>query len=211
MDICPCNICPDDIFPYQQYLSCYWTDFDQILKVGSWDLSEHIPNVTMTFVQTTFLRHLYILGISQLLLTWFWPNFKGRFLGQCLTDAKWHNNICPGNIFPGNICQYQEYISCCWPNHDQTFCTQFFADLNFFRSNFFRTKILFNPNFFDIKLFLTQHFFGPYLLWTQIFVFPILYGFNFFGPKIFWDQNCFLDQKFFLTENQISNLLISVL
>ena len=28
-DICPGNICPGDICPYKQYLSCYWSDFDQ--------------------------------------------------------------------------------------------------------------------------------------------------------------------------------------
>ena len=37
-DICSGNICPCDICPYQQYLSFCWPDFDQILKVGSWDL-----------------------------------------------------------------------------------------------------------------------------------------------------------------------------
>ena len=62
MDICPCNICPGDICPYQQYLSCYWPDFDQILKVGSWDLFEHI--LTVTFVQAIFVLatfvHIYL-------------------------------------------------------------------------------------------------------------------------------------------------------
>ena len=29
-DICPGNICPGDICPNEQYLSCYWSDFDQI-------------------------------------------------------------------------------------------------------------------------------------------------------------------------------------
>ena len=28
-NICQGNICPGDICPYQQYLSCYWSDFDQ--------------------------------------------------------------------------------------------------------------------------------------------------------------------------------------
>ena len=64
MDICPSNICPDDICPYQQYLSCYWPDFDQILKVGSWDLFEHI--LTVTFVQAIFVlaTFVHILNIS---------------------------------------------------------------------------------------------------------------------------------------------------
>ena len=30
--ICPGDICPGDICPYQEYLSCYWPDFDQTLK-----------------------------------------------------------------------------------------------------------------------------------------------------------------------------------
>ena len=37
-DICPGKICPGDICPYQEYLSCYWPDVDQTLKVGFWNL-----------------------------------------------------------------------------------------------------------------------------------------------------------------------------
>ena len=35
--ICPGKICPGDICPYQEYLSCYWLNFDQTLKVGFLD------------------------------------------------------------------------------------------------------------------------------------------------------------------------------
>ena len=65
-DICPCNICPGDICPYQQYLRCYWPDFDQNLKVYSWDLFEHNPTVTMTFVQATLVlaTFVHIVNIS---------------------------------------------------------------------------------------------------------------------------------------------------
>ena len=45
-DICRCNICPRDICPYQEYLSCYWPDFDETLQVGSWEHLEQIPTVT---------------------------------------------------------------------------------------------------------------------------------------------------------------------
>ena len=45
------KICPSDVCPYQQYISWYWPDFDQILKVGSCDLFGHIPTVTVTFVK----------------------------------------------------------------------------------------------------------------------------------------------------------------
>ena len=91
-DICPGNICPGDICQYQEYLSCYWLDFDQTLRVGSWDYLEQISTIAVTFVQATFVPATFFeSGISQLLLTWFWPNFKGRFLGPFLTDAaQWH-------------------------------------------------------------------------------------------------------------------------
>ena len=49
-----------------------------------------------------------ISGSSQLLLTWFWPNFKGRFLGQSLTDANCCGDICPGDNCLGNICHIRK-------------------------------------------------------------------------------------------------------
>ena len=64
-------------------------------------------------------RHLSISAISQLLLAWFWPNFKGRFLGPFWTYHNYHNDICPGNISSCNICPCQEYLSCHWPDFDQ--------------------------------------------------------------------------------------------
>ena len=39
----------------QQYLSCYWPDFDETLKVGSWEHQEQIPTARLTFVQVTFV------------------------------------------------------------------------------------------------------------------------------------------------------------
>ena len=53
-DICPGNICPRDICPYQEYLSSNWPDFDETLKIGSWEHLEQIPTVMVTFVQATF-------------------------------------------------------------------------------------------------------------------------------------------------------------
>ena len=55
-DICPGNICPGDICTYQEYISCYWLDFEQSLKVGSWDNLYQIPTVMVTtFVQATYV------------------------------------------------------------------------------------------------------------------------------------------------------------
>ena len=61
-----------------------------------------------------------ISAIFQLLLTWFWPNFKDRFLGPSWTDFNCYGDICSGNICPGDICPYQEYLSWYWPDFDQT-------------------------------------------------------------------------------------------
>ena len=38
---------------HQQYISCYWPDFDETLKVGSCEHLEQIP--TVTFVQSTYV------------------------------------------------------------------------------------------------------------------------------------------------------------
>ena len=58
--------------------------------------------------------------ISQLLLTRFWWNFKGRFLWTFRTDSNCQGDICPRNICPRDICPYQEYLSCYWPDFDET-------------------------------------------------------------------------------------------
>ena len=47
-DICPCNICSCDICPYQEYISCYWFDFHQTLKVGTWNHLWQTPAVMET-------------------------------------------------------------------------------------------------------------------------------------------------------------------
>ena len=59
-DICPGNICQGDICPYQEYLSCYWPDFYQTLRVGYWDPLEQISTVTMTFVRATFVPATFV-------------------------------------------------------------------------------------------------------------------------------------------------------
>ena len=54
-----------------------------------------------------------MLATSQLLLTRFWWNFKGRFLW---TYSNCHGDICPGNICPGDIYPYQKYLRYYWPD-----------------------------------------------------------------------------------------------
>ena len=96
-------------------------------------------------------QHMSISGISQMLLAWFWLNFKDRFLGLSLTDANCYGDICQGNICPGNICPYQKYISCYWSDFDQTFWTQLLGA-------FFGPMNLLYPKLFWAKFFLTRFF-----------------------------------------------------
>ena len=65
-------------------------------------------------------KHLTISAISQLLLDRFGSNFRQRVLGTFTTDYNCHHDICPCNICPGDICPYQQYLSCYWPDLDQT-------------------------------------------------------------------------------------------
>ena len=83
-DICPGHICPGNICTYKEYLSCYWHDFDQTLKVGSWTtfIRFHLLWWRHLSRQHMSWRPLYISAISQLLLSQFWtifldPNFGG--------------------------------------------------------------------------------------------------------------------------------------
>ena len=45
---------------HQQYLSCYWPDFDQTLNKGSWEHIQQITTVTTTFVQATFVLGTFV-------------------------------------------------------------------------------------------------------------------------------------------------------
>ena len=109
-----------------------WFFFWSFVWLVKWNMCNcHNPNSTSTQLKscvwhknyfrplpTTHLHHTNSMAsISQLFLTWFWPNFKGRFLGPFWTDSNCHSDICPGNICPGDICPgaicpYQEYLSC---------------------------------------------------------------------------------------------------
>ena len=44
----------------QQYLSCYWPNFDETLKVGSCEHLEHMPTVRVTFVHVRFVLATFV-------------------------------------------------------------------------------------------------------------------------------------------------------
>ena len=60
VDISPGNICPGDICPYQEYLSCYWPNFDKTLKVASWENLEQIPTIKLTYVHAIFVMVTFV-------------------------------------------------------------------------------------------------------------------------------------------------------
>ena len=44
----------------QQYLSCYWPNYDDTLMVGSWEHLEQTLTITVTFVQATFVLVTFV-------------------------------------------------------------------------------------------------------------------------------------------------------
>ena len=126
-------------------LSCYWPNFHETLKVGSWEHLEHIPTVTVTFVQTTFLQvtFVHIRNIR------FWQQFKVSFLGPptvriTFAEAKY---VLATFLQISNISVVNDQIL--------TFGTQFFGGLNF------------SVIFFSTKLHLTRA-----LIFAKVIKFP---------------------------------------
>ena len=153
---------------------------------------------------------------TQLLLSRFWWNFKGRFLESSLTDANRYGGICPVNICPGNNSPNQEYACFYWLEFDQTIKVDskknvlkfFWARsfyLKFWYPKFFGPKIfldldLFSTLIFWITFFCTKPFFGLTLFWPQIFLGTILLSLKFFGHGLFLDKK-FLDLFFYENSN----------
>ena len=124
-------------------------------------------------------QHLSISGTSHLILTRFWPNFKGRFIGPSLTDSKCHSEICTGNVCPDNFFYIMNSSDVPDP-----ILTQFSGALIFLDQHSFW------PKFFRPKIFWTWYFFGPKVFRTKFFLTrnlfdPTFFGNRFFGPTIF--------------------------
>ena len=156
-------------------------------------------------------RHLSISAIFQLLLTWLWPNFKDRFLGPFLTYSNCHYDIFSGNICPCDICPYQEYLSCHWPDVDQTLKVGPWDHLKHiptvtvtFMKNFIKKNL---PRKISSKKFATKNIakkiFAEKNFCHKIFFDKIRFFSkrNFAPQKIFQQKIIFAEKKF--TENKI--------
>ena len=118
--------------------------------------------------------HLSISAISLLLLTWFWPNFKISFLGPSLTDVDCLSDICQSNVWPGNICPFEQYLSCYSTNFDHLLKVGFWGhvyQMPFVRGTF-GPNIFRGLNVFGPKTFLNWIIFWPKFWWTKIFLHP---------------------------------------
>ena len=149
-------------------------------------------------------RHLSISGISQLLLTWFWWNFKGRFLEPFFNRCQplwWYlssqhlswQHLCISGISQLLLSQF-------WLNFK---CRSQFLLLKFYQKlypKFFGPKIFFDPNFFSNlnfldKIFMDHNFFGPNSFWPKFFL-----------PKLFLDMDFFKPHLSDITTTQLTHL-----
>ena len=56
-DIYPGNICPSNICPYQEYLSCYWHNFDHTFLTQSYGALNFVDNIFLD--QTFFDQNIF--------------------------------------------------------------------------------------------------------------------------------------------------------
>ena len=172
-----------------------WATVDYVIcahSLGSLEHLEQIPTVMVTFVKATFVHT----GISQLLLTWYWYNFKGSFqVTMTFVKATWYLSISGISLlfltqfwpkFISNI----SAVNC--PYFDHTFWAQFFRGLNFLHQTFYwGQNYFFTPNIFEH--FFTQNFF------TQIFL-PKIFGIQNFVDTVFVLDTKLFGHKFFWTQ-----------
>ena len=178
-NICHSNICPGNICPYKEYISCHWPDFNQTLKVSSWNHLSQMLIVTVTFVRATFLLATFvhirnISAVTEHILTKpFGPNFLHALISL---DPKF-----------------------CWPTN---FWSQNFLDRRFWDSKFLWTKNFVDANFLWTQHFLTKNYCRPKsIFWPQIILVQKVFCIKSFGSKKTLDQKYFLDQIFFQSEN----------
>ena len=66
-------------------------------------------------------------------------NHQDRFLGPFWTDSNSNSDICQGNICPGDIYPYQEFLIYYWPNACPGDICPYQEYLSYYWPNFHRT------------------------------------------------------------------------
>ena len=107
---------------------------------------------------------MFISGISQLLLTWFWPNFLDpifwgpKFFWTTIFFTRFfldHNFVWP------KLFWFQHLL---WPNNFRTktcFEPKFFSDHNFLDSKYFGSNFFYHNFFWTCTIFWTENSFAP--------------------------------------------------
>ena len=119
--------------------------------------------------------HLSISGISPLLLTRFWWNFKGSFLGTTRTDSNYQVNICLGKIWPCDICPYLEYLSCYRLNCDQKNFLLLISRTRLFYQKLLYPKFVYGSQFLGGRNYVKIQFLVAEILRKNPVSFPFRY------------------------------------
>ena len=135
----------------QQYLRCYWPDFDETLKVRAWEDLEQIPTVMVTFFSSNICpgnvaTFVHISIISAAKMTQCWPKFFDPiFVGL---------NFCRQLFFDQTSLGPNIFLT------QNFFLTQIFLTYNSFLLTIFATIIFFILN-------LLTKFFRTWKFWIQ--------------------------------------------
>ena len=133
----------------RQYLSCYWSDFDQTLKVSSWDHLWQIPAVTMTFVLATFVYIRNITAVTDPI----WQHFLNPIFCRPWTRI----------LFGPKICLTQTFfnLEIYWTQNlvDHKYWEPIFYDLYFFALDFLDPHFFVSKTFWTFKIFVDQKIF----------------------------------------------------
>ena len=128
-----------------------------------------------------------ILGISQLLLTQFGPNFMGRFLEPSLTDSNYKVTFFQEMYVPATFVHISIISAVTDPIWTKILEPNFWG-LNFCGPTFFfEKKTSFDPNIFWTQNVCTEYFllfWSKQICWTKKLVVPEIFWINIFFTLI---------------------------
>ena len=157
---------PSKEIQYQQYISCYWPNFNQTLKVSSWDQLEQLLNLTMTLI---YIRNTSTVNYPTS-TKMFGPNFFFIFFGP--------------NSFSNEDLFHQKFLGPQFFLIQNLFGLRTFLDKEFFGPKYYWTTF-FEPNKFWFRIWLEINFCGTEIFRTYSFFRRKISGLIFSWPEIF--------------------------